>query len=42
MAALATLTAYEKIGRSGPLVARVAGLGLLGAGALVLAGGLLA
>jgi predicted metal-binding membrane protein len=42
MAALATLTAYEKIGRSGPLVARVAGVLLLAGGALVLAHGLLA
>lgn len=41
MAALATLTAYEKIGRNGPLVARAAGVVLLAGGALVLAHGLL-
>lgn len=40
MAGLATLTAYEKVGRSGPLVARVAGVVLLSGGALVLADGL--
>ncbi len=39
MAALATLTAYEKIGRRGPLVARVAGLALVAGGVLVLAEG---
>ena len=36
MAALATLTAYEKAGRNGPLVARVAGVVLLVWGVLVL------
>lgn len=40
MAALATLTAYEKIGRYGPLVARAAGVALVGLGALVLLDGL--
>ena len=42
MAALATLTAYEKVGRRGPLVARAAGVVLLASGAIVLAEGLLA
>jgi predicted metal-binding membrane protein len=42
MAALATLTAYEKIGRQGPFVARAAGVALLALGIVVLGGGLLA
>ena len=39
MAALAALTAYEKIGRHGPEAARLAGVALLLGGALVLAHG---
>lgn len=42
MAGLAALTAYEKIGARGPLVARAAGVALLASGALVLAGGAVA
>ncbi|MGH3070665.1 MAG: DUF2182 domain-containing protein [Gaiellaceae bacterium] len=42
MAALATLTAYEKIGRHGPFVARAAGIALITFGALLLATGALA
>jgi predicted metal-binding membrane protein len=42
MAALATLTAYEKIGRQGPFLARAAGVALLALGIVVLGGGLLA